>query len=239
MWACKLLGLSGTTRKQAGDLCTSVMVYLQLNNSLADNGELTAFNYQNRLPSEAVRSPSLEDFKTWLDKALSNLVSHQSWPCLSRRLGERPLEVLPAWMILWSQAFGLGSSSVFLLKSTSFPACLAENVNQTPLMLSSTCWPSEGKKMWVSWWNTVVWTWIWWDVSNRENSGEGVVWLGLILESAVLKLGWREAWLEKSLSTGLWDQADGKKMGSSQKGLTEKKKPFVIFWKHEFFYWGE
>lgn len=35
--------------------------------------------------------------------------------------------------------------------------------------------------------------------------------------------------LERSLSTNLWDQADRKKMGSSQKGLTEKKKPFVTF----------
>lgn len=34
--------------------------------------------------------------------------------------------------------------------------------------------------------------------------------------------------LERSLSTGLWDQADWKKTGSSQKGLTEKKTPCYI-----------
>lgn len=44
-------------------------------------------NPLNRLPGKAVRSPFLEDFKTCRDKALSNLVWHHSWPCLSRRSG--------------------------------------------------------------------------------------------------------------------------------------------------------
>ena len=52
-----------------------------------------------RLPREAVESPSLEIFKTRLDKVLS---AYCRWPCFGRRVGlDDPQRSLPTPIILW------------------------------------------------------------------------------------------------------------------------------------------
>lgn len=51
----------------------------------------------SRLPREVVQPSAWEIFKPWLEKSQSNLVWPSSWPCLSRRLNWRLVEVPSNW----------------------------------------------------------------------------------------------------------------------------------------------
>lgn len=58
----------------------------------------------DRLPKDAVQSPSMEVFKTLLDKALSNQARAQSLPCCEQEVGLETPELPSGWnypVILW------------------------------------------------------------------------------------------------------------------------------------------
>lgn len=51
----------------------------------------------DRLPKDAVQSPSMEVFKTLLDKALSNQARAQSLPCCEQEVGLETPELPSGW----------------------------------------------------------------------------------------------------------------------------------------------
>lgn len=59
-----------------------------------------------RLPREVAETPSLEVFKTCLEKTLSNLAELKYWSCFEQvaRLGHISRS-LPMWMIMWFYSF--------------------------------------------------------------------------------------------------------------------------------------
>lgn len=87
-------------------------------------------------------------------------------------------------------------------------------IKPTPV-LSSTHWPHKRKKMWVSPQHTVLWTWV-----CQEVRVWGVVWLGFREHSLEIRV-------ERSLSTGLWVEAD--RRWDSHRSVWLGKKSCLIY----------
>lgn len=110
--------------------------------------------------------------------------------CFSRRLGWRLPEVLPFWVIVWSQVFGMFQH--FSWKSPS--GCLTESANQ-PLPCSAQTVASVKGRRCES--HNKMMCWGSGSVGMQRvgrTQSQRVIWLNPVLEDTVLKLGWREAW---------------------------------------------